>query len=62
MADTKVSLLTLELVLVLIGSLLFPDQDLGGHVQADHTRVGHQEKHDKLLAHYPQGFVLPAVD
>lgn len=54
--------LTLELVLVLVGSLLLPDQDLGGHVQADHARVGHQEEHDELLAHHPQGLVLPAVD
>lgn len=54
--------LTLELVLVLIGSLLFPDQDLGGYVQADHARVGHQEEHDELLAHHPQRLVFPAVD
>ena len=53
--------LTLELVLVLIGALVLSDQDLGGHVQTDHAWVRHQEEHDKLLAHYSQGFVLPTV-
>lgn len=61
-STAEFSSLTLELVLVLIGSLLLPDQDLGGHVQTDNTRVGHQEEHDELLAHHPQRLVLPTVD
>lgn len=56
------SALTLELVLVLICTLVLSDQDLGGHVQTDNTRVRHQEEHDKLLAHHPQRLVLPTVN
>lgn len=54
--------LTLELVLVPIGSVVLSNQDLSSHVQADHAGVGHQEEHDELLAHHPQRLVLPTVD
>lgn len=59
---TQDPVLTLELVLVLICAVVLSDQDLCGHVQTDHTGTGHQEEHDKLLAHHPQRFVLPTVN
>lgn len=57
----SVCLLTLELIFVLICCLVLSDEDLGSHVQANHTRTGNQEEHNKLLAHYPQRLVFPAV-
>lgn len=55
------STLTLELALVLINHLVLSNEDPGSNLQTDHPRCGHQEQHDKLLAHHPQRLVLPAV-
>lgn len=55
------SVLTLELVLVLICTLVLSDQNLGGHIQTDNPGIRHQEEHDKLLAHDAQRFVLPVA-
>lgn len=56
------SWLTLELVLVLLSTVVLSNQNLSSHVQTDHTRIRHQEEHDKLLTHDPQWFVLPTVN
>lgn len=55
-------ILTLKFAFVDVLNRVLPNKNLCSHLQTDHTRSGHQEQHDKLLTHHPQGLVFATVD